>query len=130
MLHHHCLKQLFNISLFFPTGDVEIMLYKKLLTKFPNIHACALEPRQEELERYQQKITKDPIASQLHGMTYDFQNCTIEEYMNAQGDKQRYHFISSIDSIYYVKDLKNTLQYLYDILAPGGILLMHAVTGR
>ena len=119
-----------DISFFFWTGDVEIMLYKKLLTKFPNIHAGSLEPRQEPLKRYQQKIAENPIASQFHGMKYDFQNCTLEEFMNAPGNRQKYHFISLIDSIYYVEDLKNTLQYLYNILAPGGILLILAVTGK
>ena len=104
------------------------MLYKKILTKFPKIHACALEPREEPLRLYQQKIAKN--TSQLHGVKFDWQNCTIEEYMDTQGNMRKYHFISAIHSIYYMKDLKNTLDYLYDILEPGGILLVEVATGR
>ena len=104
------------------------MFYKKLLTKFPKIHACALEPLQEPLKLYQQKTAKNP--SQLHGVKFDWHNCTIEEYMDTQVNMRKYHFISAIHSIYYMKDPKNTLEYLYDILEPGGILLVEVATGR
>ena len=104
------------------------MLYKKLLTKFPEIHACALEPRAEPLSLYQQKIDRN--QSQLRGVEFEWQNCTIEEYMDTKSNTKKYHFISSIHSIYYMKDLKDTLQYLYDLLAPDGILLIEVATGK
>ncbi|XP_072022608.1 histamine N-methyltransferase B-like, partial [Amphiura filiformis] len=61
---------------------------------------------------------------------------TFEEFVKLQEDNiLKYHFISACHSMYYVKNLNDILRSLYDMLAPGAILLItitadYAGTGK
>ncbi|XP_072022612.1 histamine N-methyltransferase A-like [Amphiura filiformis] len=102
------------------SGEIEIVFLNKLLLKFSKIHTCVVEPCVNLLAQYQVK-TKDKAAN----ITFDWQNRTFEEFVKLQqGNSLKYHFISACNSMYYVKNLDEALQSLYDMLAPGGILLV------
>ncbi|XP_072045688.1 histamine N-methyltransferase-like isoform X1 [Amphiura filiformis] len=102
------------------SGEIELLFLDKLLIKFPHIHSCVVEPCADLLEKYQAKVEENAM-----GITYDWQMYKLEDFVaNQQENSQKYHFISAISSMYYVKDLNQALRSLHDMLAPGGILLV------
>ena len=65
-----------------------------------------------------------------NGMTYDWRTQTMEEYQNTAGNQgSKFHFISSVHSIYYVPDLQASLKDLYDRLESKGMMLIVAGSG-
>ncbi|XP_072022613.1 histamine N-methyltransferase A-like [Amphiura filiformis] len=98
--------------------EIELFFLNKLLTKFPKIHTCVVEPSATLLETYQAKIKEHAT-----NITFDWENHTLEGFVEKHHkNNHKYHFISAINSMYYVKDLNEALQSLYDMLVPGGIL--------
>ncbi|XP_072018176.1 histamine N-methyltransferase-like [Amphiura filiformis] len=101
-------------------GEIELVFLNKLLLKFPKIHTCVVEPCANLLTEYQHNIKEKAT-----NFTFDWQNRTFEEFVKLQQESSlKYHFISACNSMYYVKNLQEALQSLYDMLAPGGILLI------
>ncbi|XP_072018300.1 histamine N-methyltransferase-like [Amphiura filiformis] len=111
--------------------EVELVFLNKLLLKFPKIHTCVVEPCVNLLTQYQHNMKEKAT-----NLTFDWQNRTFEEFVKLQQEKSlKYHFISACHSMYYVKNLNETLQSLYDMLALGGIILItitadYAGTGK
>ncbi|XP_072022616.1 histamine N-methyltransferase A-like [Amphiura filiformis] len=104
-------------------GELELVFLKKLLLKFPQIHTCVVEPCVNLITQYQHDQSK--IKEHASDITYDWQNRTFEDFVKLQPENNhKYHFISACNSMYYVKNLNETLQSLYDMLVPGGILLV------
>ncbi|XP_072018302.1 histamine N-methyltransferase-like [Amphiura filiformis] len=101
-------------------GEIEIMFLNKLLTKFPKIHTCVVEPCTNSLTKYQANIKEHAT-----NITFDWHNHTLEDFVgNQQENSHKYHFISACNSLYYMKNLNKVLQSLHDMLAPGGIMLV------
>ncbi|XP_072022609.1 histamine N-methyltransferase B-like [Amphiura filiformis] len=101
-------------------GEIELVFLQKLLLKFPKIHTCVVEPCVNLFTQYQHNMKEKAT-----NLTFDWQNRTFEEFVKLQPENSlKYHFISACNSMYYVKNLNETLQSLSDMLALGGILLI------
>ena len=97
-----------------------------LLQQFPRINNRVVEPAPDQLVQY--KALVQSKAHELHGVSCDWRQQTIEEYEQA-GDLTKFHFISAVHSIYYVDDVEGSLMYLYNHLEPGGIMLVIIISG-
>ncbi|XP_038059891.1 histamine N-methyltransferase-like [Patiria miniata] len=104
------------------SGEIDCAILKRLLRQFPCIDNRVVDPSDELLGRY--KALAEYKAHQLHGVTCDWRQQTIEQYKKA-GDLTKFHFISAIDSIYQAQDaLDSWLTYLYSRLESGGVMLV------
>ena len=98
-----------------------------MIPKFPTVRTCVLEPSSDLLSEYQRNVDTNPLP----GFTFEWKNQTLEEYTQSRqnGLDRKYHFISVIHSIYYFCNLEEALRSVYDMLAPGGIILIAVVSG-
>ncbi|XP_038048486.1 histamine N-methyltransferase A-like [Patiria miniata] len=88
----------------------------------PRIHTTVLEPVADQTDRFKQRVA-DP-AAQLPDTTFDWRIEKLEDYQAAAANAAKFHFISSVHSIYYVPDLEASLKDLYARLEPGGLMLI------
>ena len=108
-------------------GQTELLFLKELKRNFPTVRACVLEPSSVLLDEYQKNVDRNPLP----GITFDWKNQIFEKYTISRQNsfESKYHFISAIHSIYYINNLEEALRNLYDMLAPGGILLIAVISG-
>ncbi|XP_022087937.1 histamine N-methyltransferase A-like [Acanthaster planci] len=91
------------------------------------VHATIVEPAAEMVNKYKERIADQ--ASELPDVAYDWRVQTLEDFQATPTNYDaRFHFISSVHSIYYVPDLETSLKDLYDRLEPGGIMLIVVVS--
>jgi len=91
------------------------------------IHTTVVEPVAEMVDLFKQRVAAE--ASQ--DMTYDWRTQTLEEYQDtASNQGSKFHFISSVHSIYYVPDLQASLKDLYDRLESKGMMLIVALSDK
>ncbi|XP_072047088.1 histamine N-methyltransferase-like [Amphiura filiformis] len=109
-------------------GEQEILQLKKLKTKFAKLSTTVIEPNKEMFLQYQETVLQK--SSELPGIEFEWHNQTYQDYVQVHGVRKTYHFISMVYSIYYVGDsnLEETIRELYDILAPGGVILVVLMT--
>ncbi|XP_071488254.1 histamine N-methyltransferase A-like [Diadema antillarum] len=115
------------------SGDYDILLLRMLSQRFTRFNHVVVEPARVFLEHFQSAVPKESSSgtrSILGAANFEWLNETLQEYMakksgrSAEGSPQQFDFISAVHSLYYVDDLRGALQFLYDSLAPGGILLI------
>ena len=77
--------------------------------------------------------------STLPGVTVNFHQTTIQDFRagirrseaDDGGERERYHFIHSVHSIYFAADdLQGSIRDLYESLVDNGILLIVTATGN
>ncbi|XP_072046726.1 histamine N-methyltransferase-like [Amphiura filiformis] len=109
-------------------GQQEILQLEKLKTKFSKLSTTVIEPNKQMFLQYQETVRQK--SSDLTGIEFEWHNQTYQDYVILHGVKKKYHFISMVHSIYYVgdSDLEETIKELYDILVPGGVILMLLLT--
>ncbi|XP_038068304.1 histamine N-methyltransferase-like [Patiria miniata] len=103
------------------SGEMDCLMLEQLKKRFPLINNRVVEPSLKMLVQY--KAFAQAKAHQLHGVKFDFRQQTIEQYQEA-GDGTKFHFISAVHSMYYVDNFDSSVMYLYDLLIPGGALLV------
>lgn len=114
------------------TGKMDIQLLSKLQAQCPGVQVNnhVVEPNSEHLSKYQELVTKTSHLGDIH---FTWHNMTVEEYQSEMEDKKeeiKYDFIHMIEVLYYVKDVKKTINYFRNCLAPGGNLLIILVSGN
>ncbi|XP_022087934.1 histamine N-methyltransferase A-like isoform X1 [Acanthaster planci] len=111
-------------------GDIESRIIRILRScRQPHhiVHATIVEPAAEMVNKYKEHVADQ--ASELPNVAYDWRVQTLEDFQATPTNHDaRFHFISSVHSIYYVPDLKTSLKDLYDRLEPGGIMLIVVVS--
>ncbi|XP_071965561.1 histamine N-methyltransferase A-like [Antedon mediterranea] len=110
------------------SGEVELGNISKLLEVFSSIEVTVLEPSKKYIDIYKESLEK----SKLKGLTYQWRQQTLDEYRADVGASIKYDIIFSVNSLYYVDDLKDSLKYLYEILEHGGkycVILVTETTG-
>ncbi|XP_072050021.1 histamine N-methyltransferase-like [Amphiura filiformis] len=109
-------------------GNHEMLQLKKLKTKFAKLSTTVIEPNKQMFLQYQETVRQK--SSDFTGIEFEWHNQTFQDYVQLYGVRKKYHFISMVHSIYYVgdSDLEETIRELYDILAPGGVILMVVMT--
>ncbi|XP_071476280.1 histamine N-methyltransferase-like [Diadema antillarum] len=114
------------------SGEYDIILLRMFSQRFACFNHVVLEPARVYLEEFQSAATKESSSADWSvpgAANFEWHNETLEEYMakksgqSNEGSPQQFDFISAVHSLYYVDDLRVALKFLYDSLAPGGILL-------
>ena len=109
---------------------MDTTMMSKLSKRYPRISNCAVEPAEGQITLY-----KDLVKSKtddLQSIAFDWRKQGLDEFRKERverGDTTKFHFISSIHSIYYADDLEDSLRWLYDQLEDGGMMLIITVSG-
>ncbi|XP_072041525.1 histamine N-methyltransferase-like [Amphiura filiformis] len=106
-------------------GYQEMLQMKILKSNFSQISATVIEPCTEQITKYQDAVAK---SCDLDGVDYDWQIQTFQQYFKSPGAKQKYHFITVVDAIYFVGEVEEGVRNLYELLEPGGMILIILVT--
>ena len=99
-----------------------------LLQKYPRITNCVVEPAVDQIVQY--KALVQSKGRELQGVNFDWRQQTMDQYREADSDGAKFHFINAVHSMYYVEDLDSSLTYMYDLLEPGGKLLIITISGK
>ncbi|XP_038056921.1 histamine N-methyltransferase-like [Patiria miniata] len=103
------------------SGEMDVTMLTKLLQRFPLINNRVVEPAEGQIAMY--KALVQSKAHELHGVNCDWRRQTIDQYEKA-GDLTKFHFVHAVQSLYYVEDPDRSLMYLYNLVEPGGVLLV------
>ncbi|XP_038077605.1 histamine N-methyltransferase-like [Patiria miniata] len=103
------------------SGETDVIMLTKLLQRFPLINNRVVEPAEGHIAMY--KALVQSKAHELHGVNCDWRQQTIDQYEKA-GDLTKFHFVHAVQSLYYVEDPDRSLMYLYNLVEPGGVLLV------
>ncbi|XP_070575346.1 histamine N-methyltransferase-like [Ptychodera flava] len=104
-------------------GKTDYLLITKIKERYPNIDNTAIEPIASHLDKYKALFTAE--RNNLEGVSTEFKQQTIEEFERENGSSNdKYHFISAVHILYYLRDWQESIRYLYDILADGGVMLI------
>ncbi|XP_072165797.1 histamine N-methyltransferase B-like [Diadema setosum] len=107
------------------SGEMDSQIAAKIRARFQAVRNVVLEPAARQLDMYRELIANG--KEEFAGIDFDLRQETLESYRQKQkatGMHPKYHFISAIHSVYYLDDLKDTIQYLHDSLEEGGMLLV------
>ncbi|XP_033625518.1 histamine N-methyltransferase-like [Asterias rubens] len=104
------------------SGEIEYPFLTALLKKFPIITNRVVEPAEDQINKY--KALVQSKGHELQGVKFDWRQQTLEQYRDTDGIGTKFHFISAIHSLYHVGDVESSLMYMYDLLEPGGKLLV------
>ena len=93
------------------------------------IHAVIVEPNAPMMERYKALVVKE--SEMMRGIDFEWRQETLEGFQKSQnGVEDKFHFIVSVSSIYYIDDKERYIQYMYDILEDDGVLMITIMSGR
>ncbi|XP_038076107.1 histamine N-methyltransferase-like [Patiria miniata] len=106
-------------------GEPDYMMLEKVMKRFPRIINRVVEPTTVFLDQY--RALAQSKAHKLQGVMCDWRQQTIEQYEKA-GDLTKFHFISAVQSLYYVDNPESTLMYMYERLEPGGVMLVAIIS--
>ena len=116
----------------FTSGTLECNLLKSLLQKFPRIRHHVIEPSEYLLNKYKRHVSAQNILPEKVNFHWNLE--TLQKFRDRREkdeNKTKFHFISALNSLYYVDDLGTWLDYLYDdVLEDGGILMVILTSGR
>ncbi|XP_033631623.1 histamine N-methyltransferase-like [Asterias rubens] len=92
------------------------------------IHAVIVEPNAPMMERYKALVVKE--SEMMRGIDFEWRQETLEGFQKSQnGVEDKFHFIVSVSSIYYIDDKERYIQYMYDILEDDGVLMITIMSG-
>ncbi|XP_072047090.1 histamine N-methyltransferase B-like [Amphiura filiformis] len=109
-------------------GNQETLQLKKLKTKFSQISATVIEPSTERISKYQDMVRQN--SSDITRIEYSWHNQTFHQFVTSMKAGQKYHFITIIHAIYFVGEVEDSVRKLYELLEPGGIIFLIAITGH
>ncbi len=115
-------------SVYLLPGCQEILQLKKLQTKFPKISATVVEPSAEGISKYQEMVQQN--SHDFTGITFEWHQQTFQEFMRSKSVGKKYHFISVVQTFYYLGDVEEAVQNLYDLLLPGGMMYVVLESGK
>ena len=98
------------------------------MTKFPHLSAFVVEPSQELIAEYQDSACNK--RSGVDEVKYEWRNQTFKEYLNSRGNEQKFHFISVINTIYFLGDPETAIKDMYSLLQHGGMIFLVVTTGE
>ena len=107
---------------------MEFPFLTALLKNYPIITNRVVEPDEDQITKY--KALVQTKGHELQGVKFDWRQQTLEQYRDTDGVGTKFHFISTIHSMYHVEDVDSSLMYLYDLLEPGGKLLVIILSGN
>ncbi|XP_071785311.1 histamine N-methyltransferase-like [Asterias amurensis] len=108
------------------SGEMDSKMLSMLLQKYPRITNRVVEPAVDQIVQY--KALVQSKGHELQGVNFDWRQQTLDQYREADRDGAKFHFINAVHSMYYAEDVDSSLMYLYDLLEPGGKLLIITIS--
>ena len=90
-----------------------------------------MEPSAELTAKYKDYVSTN--TDELKGIKYNWYQLLLEEYQQKRekdGDTTKFHFISTVHSLYYFNDLGKWLDFLYGLVDEGGMLVVILTAGK
>ncbi|XP_070553908.1 histamine N-methyltransferase A-like [Ptychodera flava] len=104
------------------SGETDLMMISHLRKLFPSIQNVAMEPTPDLVDKYRSLFKEKQHL--LEGVETEWREQTLEGFQSSVGSTVSYHFISAVNSLYYVDDYRARLHFLYDCLEDGGVMLI------
>ncbi|XP_041481066.1 histamine N-methyltransferase B-like [Lytechinus variegatus] len=105
------------------SGEMDRKMAASINAHFKSVRNVVVEPAKRQLEIYHSAL--EETKSEFSGIDFDLRQMVFDKYREQEGKRPpKYHFISAIQSIYYIDDINDTLRYLYDCLEDGGVMLI------
>ena len=79
------------------------------------------------LQQYQALVSNESVK--LRGVDFEWRQQTFNEYRESAKDEDKYHFVSSLSSIYYLGDIDKSIKNVCNEMDNGGILLIMLMSG-
>ncbi|XP_072033095.1 histamine N-methyltransferase-like [Amphiura filiformis] len=102
------------------SGETEDSFVSHFQPHFVKVHQCIVEPSKALITRHKTNV----LQNELKGVTYEWREDRVEDFMTSQKEDEKYHFITAIHCLYYVHNLEEVLGFLFDKLKNNGIILM------
>ena len=96
--------------------------------QFDQVYQRLVEPNKLHVQQHKSNVSKMIMP----GVTYDWREQTLEDYMESvtgAGKDVKFHFISSIHSVYHFSNPTKLLKFLLDQLEENGVLLLIIASG-
>ncbi|XP_071488355.1 histamine N-methyltransferase B-like [Diadema antillarum] len=114
-------------------GKDEIAFMKSLRPFYQKISCTAVEPNARLLQTFEQNLKSADITPPVDVRCF---HTTFRQYFDGRGDEdEKFHLISSINSLYYLGEIKESMNKLLATLKENGILLLmvnseHSVSAK
>lgn len=117
-------KELRMLNIGSGSGEIDCTMLQHIRAKFESITNHVVEPSGEMLTEYKTRADK-LAAKELTGVRHEWHQQTLDEYMKASSRADdKFHLISAMHSLYYAESQEVAIDYLYDQLAEGGLLVI------
>uniref|UniRef100_A0A8C8R7E6 Histamine N-methyltransferase n=1 Tax=Pelusios castaneus TaxID=367368 RepID=A0A8C8R7E6_9SAUR len=108
------------------SGEIDLQILAEVQAKYPGvaINNEVIEPSGEQILSYKERVAK---TSNLENIKFTWHKETSSEYesrMNEKKEFKKWDFIHMIQMLYYVKDIRTTIQYFQGLLEAEGKLLI------
>ncbi|XP_063961021.1 histamine N-methyltransferase B-like [Lytechinus pictus] len=108
------------------SGEMDSKMATSIKSRFPSVRNVIVDPGNKQLDLYRLLVE---VNGFLGGIEFDFHEVGIDKFLISEGKPPpKYHFINAVQSLYYVDDMKDTVQVLYRRLEPGGIFLITMIS--
>uniref|UniRef100_A0A8C5MDG9 Histamine N-methyltransferase n=1 Tax=Leptobrachium leishanense TaxID=445787 RepID=A0A8C5MDG9_9ANUR len=114
------------------SGEIDLQIISKIQASHPGvrINNDIVEPSEEQILNYKELIARTPG---LDNVTFTWHKKTCQEYesdITQEGQHRKYDFIHMIQVLYYVKEIRATLEFYSSCLEPNGKLLIALLSGH
>ncbi|XP_072051766.1 histamine N-methyltransferase-like [Amphiura filiformis] len=119
-------KQLRMLNVGSGNGEIDCTMLKHIRAKFESIDNHVVEPSGDMLSEYKSRVNNFTTCNQLADVSCTWNQQGLDEYMTspAGSESGKFHLISAMHSLYYVKNQGASIDYLHDKLAEGGLLII------
>ena len=125
---------IFFLSLLFAiyTGEIDCTMLKHLRAKFESVNNHVVEPSEDMVSEYKSRIQDLSTSQQLTQVSCHWYQQGMDEFMESSAglQDQKFHFISAMHSLYYVKSQAAAVDYLHEKLEEGGLLVIMMQDGE
>ncbi|XP_071854292.1 histamine N-methyltransferase-like isoform X1 [Apostichopus japonicus] len=106
------------------SGFMDCKLISCILRKFPDVCSTIVEPMQSHIDRFKENAAEESLLS----VEWDWNQTTWQQYYDdltlTDIPSTKFHFVSSIHSLYHIPNLEKTIKEFLACLEDGGILLL------
>ncbi|XP_071811070.1 histamine N-methyltransferase-like isoform X2 [Apostichopus japonicus] len=105
------------------SGEIDIMFLEQMVKKYSNIYFTSLELSSENTALFKSKVSRGTIEN----VTWDWKQLSWDNYRfyNVKSREPKlFHFICTVHSLIYIRDVDQAVMNMYESLDDGGVLLM------
>ncbi|XP_041472060.1 histamine N-methyltransferase B-like [Lytechinus variegatus] len=110
------------------SGEMDSKMATSIKSRFSSVRNVIVDPGKKQLDLYRSLVEVNDFPA---GIEFDFHEAGIDEFLISEGEPPtKYHFINAVQSIYYVDDMKGTVDNLYRRLEAGGVFLITMISSE